>query len=109
MINSLHGFLLFAFAGLVACTGDEPSVVEAPLQMQGEMLPQAIIQSCSGCHTSGTGAIPVISTMTSGELIERLKTYQSEEANETVMHRLARGYSYEDIETIATYLGAPDE
>lgn len=38
-----------------------------------------------------------------------LLDYKTDETGSTVMHRLARGYSEDDIALISEYLGAPRE
>lgn len=63
--------------------------------------------SCSGCHMPGGGALADISDYDEVRLAATLRAYKSDADGTTVMHRLARGYSDEQIQHIAMILGAP--
>ena len=65
--------------------------------------------ACSGCHSDLGGAIASLSTLSEAALIESLIRYKTEADGTTVMHRLARGYSDEEIALIAAYLGQQGE
>ena len=61
--------------------------------------------ACAGCHSSKPGAIASLVGYSEDQLIERLNTYRIETDGTTVMHRLARGYSEEEIQLVSAYLG----
>lgn len=65
--------------------------------------------SCSGCHSVlGGDAIVSLSDWSEMELSNRLTDYQTETDGQTVMHRIARGYSDADIAAISAYLAQAD-
>lgn len=65
----------------------------------------ALSAACSGCHSNTDGAIVSLSAFSETALRQSLSRYKSEATGTTVMHRLARGYSDEDIALISEYLG----
>lgn len=64
-----------------------------------------ISMACSGCHSDQAGEIVSLSNHSESQLVEALSQYKSETDGTTVMHRLARGYSDDDIAKIGAYLG----
>lgn len=60
--------------------------------------------SCSGCHSDTGTALASLSGRDAKTLIAQLTTYRDETGGTTVMHRLARGYTDEEIKAIAAYL-----
>lgn len=69
--------------------------------------PAALLASvCSGCHGQGSDTLTDISTLTAATLNARFNAYRSTPGN-TVMHRLARGYTADEIKAIANHLAAP--
>ncbi|MEM9739941.1 MAG: cytochrome C [Pseudomonadota bacterium] len=63
----------------------------------------ALAASCSGCHAGPDAAIASFSGRSQSELAALMLEYQRGEGT-TVMHRLARTYSDEQITAIAGYL-----
>ncbi|MEL6664111.1 MAG: cytochrome c, class I, partial [Pseudomonadota bacterium] len=63
----------------------------------------SLAASCSGCHMESGGAIASLSGLTAEELQARLVAYKTEDGA-TVMHRLARGYTTEQIASVSSYL-----
>lgn len=61
--------------------------------------------ACSGCHSERPGAIASLVSYDEANLQARLTQYKTETEGTTVMHRLARGYSDQDIALISAYLG----
>lgn len=100
-----------SFFGLAACgTPDDPQVqsnksVADALSDRGARLSFA----CSGCHGVDAGAIATLSNYSEAMLLESLSAYQSESDGTTVMHRLARGYTDEDIQLVSAYLGQQED
>jgi len=101
-------FALLAGSLLAACGG--AGTVEPPepvTELDAELARvSALAASCSGCHAVSGGAIVDLSDYTEGKLQAALQTYRTDLDGATVMHRLARGYSEEEIAAIASYLGA---
>ncbi|MCR9269721.1 MAG: hypothetical protein NXH72_07025 [Hyphomonadaceae bacterium] len=60
--------------------------------------------ACSGCHSAASGAIVSLNGYTREALETRLLQYKSEADGTTVMHRLARGYSDDDIAEVSAAL-----
>jgi cytochrome c553 len=49
--------------------------------------------------------MPLINNLTSGQILEQLKGYKSGALEGTIMPQLAKGYTDEQLETIANQLG----
>lgn len=64
-----------------------------------------LVASCSGCHMPGGTAIKPLDTLSANSITEFLQRYRSETEGTTVMHRLARGFSDDDVTAIAAHLG----
>ncbi|MCI4643617.1 MAG: hypothetical protein MRY64_02415 [Hyphomonadaceae bacterium] len=62
--------------------------------------------ACSGCHGPAGGAIAGLENYSAEQLQSEMMRYKTEPEGNSVMHRMMRGYSHEDIEAIAAYLGA---
>ncbi len=65
--------------------------------------------SCSGCHgTPGAtrAVVPVIQGRPAEEIVSALRAYRNGERSPTVMDRIARGFSDEEVRAIALWLGA---
>lgn len=65
---------------------------------------QALAASCSGCHATGGTAISDLSALPQATIVERMQVYKNDSDGFTVMHRLARGYTDEEIARIAAYV-----
>ncbi|TVQ86986.1 MAG: cytochrome c4 [Chromatiaceae bacterium] len=67
-----------------------------------------LVDTCAGCHgTKGNSvgpAIPIISAMDPYVFIDMMEAYANDEIYSTVMGRIARGYTEEEIELMAEYL-----
>ena len=66
----------------------------------------SLAATCSGCHGEAGAAIVALSGYTTDEIVVALMAYKSDTSGSTVMHRLMRGYSDEDITSISHYLAA---
>lgn len=95
--------IFLCVAGLTAC-GD-PSV-RSETDRINSILNSAPLpaQSCSGCHGPGNVAIVDLSDWSSRQIRDSLQRYKAETDGVTVMHRIARGYSDDEIESIGSYL-----
>ena len=63
----------------------------------------ALAMACSGCHAAQSDAVVSLDDYGADALREALRRYQTETDGTTVMHRLARGYSDEDVDLLASY------
>lgn len=99
--------LIVSSAVLSACTGEQQNVTQLD-EITSQLELSAIVASCSGCHADTSKAIPSIDALSIKDLANRLKAYQTEDGS-TVMHRIGRGYTDEEIEQIAQILGSAGE
>lgn len=104
---SAIAILPLSLLGLAACGGaSDPSNSSAQTPDAAQIGPGAALAlACSGCHSDLNGAIASLSTYTETQLQDTLVRYKNETDGTTVMHRLARGYSDEDIALVSAYLG----
>ncbi|MAP93666.1 MAG: hypothetical protein CMK07_01830 [Ponticaulis sp.] len=66
---------------------------------------QSIAASCSGCHSSQmNSALPALDSYSGTDLETRFLAYRNQSEGTTVMHRIARGYTPEQIHEISVYL-----
>ncbi|MDO8397960.1 MAG: c-type cytochrome [Bradyrhizobium sp.] len=62
--------------------------------------------SCSGCHPANTGIdtpIPRLNGRNAAEISEQMKTFRAGQRSATVMGRIAKGFSDDEIEAIAAW------
>lgn len=113
MIGRMRHISILAAAGLLAACSPEPGTMSdqsATDDSSYEILirgdpPLVLAASCSGCHSRQTSeAIPSLAGRTADDLKSSFEFYKSDTEGTTVMHRIARGYSDEDIQKIANYL-----
>jgi sulfide dehydrogenase cytochrome subunit len=69
-----------------------------------------IAASCSGCHgTNGAtqgNALPALAGQPKDALLEKLKNFKSGAAQSTIMTQIAKGYTDEQLATLATYFAS---
>lgn len=73
---------------------------------------QLLSLSCTSCHGpdgKSVGVMPKIYGKDTAYLEEQLLRYKKGEGNPTVMDRIAKGYSDEEIKLIAEYFGGLKE
>lgn len=63
--------------------------------------------SCSGCHAASGTAIVSLEGLSADYLETRLLQYKHDTSGTSVMHRLARGYTPEQISAISDELASP--
>ena len=90
-----------AIVWLAGCSTTAPDPANDPALAHGAVLASV----CSGCHAPGGTAIVSLEGYTTVRLKTLVSAYRSDGAS--VMHRMARGYTDAEIESIATYLGTP--
>lgn len=75
-----------------------------------DLYKRGLAATCANCHgTDGKGVIdggvPLINTLTSEQMLTQLKAFKSGAREGTIMPQLAKGYTDEQLETIANQLG----
>lgn len=71
--------------------------------------PQLLTISCAGCHGTGghsAGAIPSIYGRSAASIAETLRAFRDGKQPATVMTRIAKGYTDEEIDTVAREIAA---
>jgi len=88
------GALIFAFQGPASAAG----LADAP--------PGA--SSCSGCHPSGRvdTSVPRLAGRSPGDITAAMQAFKSGQVASTVMGRIAKGFSDDEIKAIAAWYGA---
>ena len=71
---------------------------------------RGLAATCANCHgTDGKGVvdggIPLINQLSSAEILTQLKAYKSGTLDGTIMPQLAKGYSDQQLTTIANQFG----
>lgn len=79
-------------------------------QTADQLYKRGLAATCANCHgTDGKGVVdggmPLINNLTSGQMLEKLKGYKSGAVEGTIMPQLAKGYTDEQLITIANQLG----
>ncbi|MEM9055248.1 MAG: hypothetical protein AAGB16_07975 [Pseudomonadota bacterium] len=99
---------LLGLIGLAACgPSPAPDIGASETDIASQTSRSAnLSMACSGCHSEAGGAIVSLDSYTEEMLRDAFARYKAEADGTTVMHRLARGYSDEDIDLISAYLGA---
>ena len=92
---------------VAACGGSSepaPAASDGPLVERATERGAVLAQACSGCHSESGGAIASLTSYDAAQLRDTLLRYKSETDGTTVMHRLARGYTDDDIDLVSAYL-----
>ncbi len=69
----------------------------------------SLLNACAACHGPNghsQGAIPSIDTLSRKNMVAALRAFRSGERQGTVMNRIAKGLSDDDISAIATQVAA---
>jgi cytochrome c553 len=79
-------------------------------QSADQLYKRGLAATCANCHgTDGKGVVdggmPLINNLTSEQMLAKLKAYKSGALEGTIMPQLAKGYSDEQLITIANQLG----
>ena len=99
-------FLTVAMIGL----GQWSSSSLAQNAAASDLYKRGLAATCANCHgTDGKGVIdggmPLINGLTSEQMLAQLKAFKTGAREGTIMPQLAKGYSDEQLETIANQLG----
>lgn len=66
---------------------------------------EPITLSCSGCHGGRSGAAtPSLEGRTRDDILNALTSYKNDPNGTTVMHRIARGYTIEQLADVSDQL-----
>lgn len=79
-------------------------------QTADKLYQRGLAATCANCHgTDGKGVVdggmPLINNLSSAQILEKLKAYKSGALEGTIMPQLAKGYTDEQLTTIANQLG----
>jgi sulfide dehydrogenase cytochrome subunit len=102
-----HSNKLALISGALALgLGSATAVADAPALMSGASA-RMLSETCAGCHgTDGASAgpaIPTIGGMNGEYFVELMKGYKNDEVYGTIMNRIAKGYSDEEIALMGTF------
>ena len=103
VIRTLLGIVCLAACGRTEAPDPSAQVTSADLSLLTDRS-ASLAAACSGCHAQGGVAIVSLENYPEDLMIEALLRYKSEENGTTVMHRLARGYSDDDIVLVSAFL-----
>lgn len=96
MIACIRTFVLAAVAGVAAVAGP----------CAAQTLPSSLALSCAACHgTDGKspGAIPTLDGRSVKEMKEALTGFKNGTRQATVMNRMAKAYTDQEIDALAEY------
>ena len=99
-------FALSVLAGLFGCSPADTHDKAASSNNDALSNAATLSATCSGCHASGGSAITDLASLSRKEIEASLLRYKADTAGTTVMHRLARGYSKQDLRLIADYISS---
>jgi sulfide dehydrogenase cytochrome subunit len=78
-----------------------------PMILQADPTGQALAFTCAGCHGTDGSSVgpssPSIAGMDPDVFIDAMEAYQLDERNSTIMNRIAKGYSEEQIKAMAWF------
>ena len=82
----------------------------AQISNASQLYKNGLAASCSNCHgTNGNGvvgaSIPLINIFTNEQILTQLQAYKNGSREGTIMPQLAKGYTDEQLQTIALQLG----
>ncbi len=69
----------------------------------------ALAANCANCHGPegrAIGSMPALAGQPKSYLVEQMKAFKEGRRTGTIMHQLAKGYTDEQIEAMASYLSA---
>ena len=88
----------------------EAAAKSAPPKMISGASAAMLANSCEGCHGSDGNshgpAIPTIAGMSRNYLVEALEEFRDDETKSTIMGRIAKGYTDDEIKSMAAYYAA---
>jgi cytochrome subunit of sulfide dehydrogenase len=97
VIRSRRGIFFFAGALVLTMNSDRGDTAEPP----------AGASSCSGCHAASAKVetpVPKIRGRDAADIVAAMQGFRSGERSSTVMRRIAKGFSEDEIRAIAVWL-----
>ena len=80
------------------------------LQAQAQDRPRQLASACGICHGTDGGsdgkALPPLAGMPRDHIASQMRAFRDGQRPATVMHQIAKGYTDEQIEALATYFAA---
>ena len=61
--------------------------------------------ACASCHSKPGMGVPKLTNLSEERLVKYLTYYKTDETGTSVMHRLSRGFSEDEIKLIAKHYG----
>jgi len=105
-ISTLASVLVVGCSSEEVVKKDAPAAKAKPALMMGASA-SMLSETCEGCHgTSGNSsgpAIPSIAGMSEDYLVEAMEDYLSGDTQSTIMGRIIKGYTQDEIESMAKY------
>lgn len=100
--------ITLAMSGLISLAMSGASQAQ-DIQAQ-RLYNQSLAATCANCHgTNGVSvpgvSVPMINKLSESVMYERLMEYKTGKRTGTIMHQLAKGYTDEQLKTIASVLG----
>jgi cytochrome c553 len=102
-MKSRYSFSVGAF--MLAAASGWPAIA----QTQDAAVVRAMAATCANCHgTDGrsVGAVPGLAGADKGSIVQQMQDFKAGKRPATVMHQLAKGYTDEQIDQLATYFAA---
>ncbi len=98
-------------AAAALCLSSLALQAQAQAVNANELYTRSLAATCANCHgTDGravpNSTVPSIAGMPAAYITEQMKAFKSGARPAPVMHQLAKGYSDEQIATIANYFAA---
>jgi len=93
-------------AVLVASVFPIASVAQAPMDATAPAQAPAGAAACSGCHAAGAGVatpVPRLVGLAAAEIVKAMQEFRAGTRAATVMDRIARGYTEDEIQAIAAW------
>lgn len=103
----LNVLVPLSLMGLAACSPSDPQSITTTAPDRLSDAAQLAV-TCSGCHSDQSGGIVSLTGYSEAALRTAFQRYKTEPDGTTVMHRLARGYSDENIAAISAYLATQE-
>ncbi|WP_144185240.1 c-type cytochrome [Elioraea rosea] len=96
---------ILATAALLAA----PAMAQAPTRQVSALSAPLAAYACGGCHgvgSTGSGPVVALAGRPEQEIVSAMKAFRANERPGTIMGRIARGYTDEEIAAIAAALSS---
>ena len=91
-------------AAVVAAVIALPAWAQAPGPVARDLA-----ATCANCHGTGgrsTGAMPALAGQPKADIVQKMNEFREGTRPATIMHQLAKGYTPEQVDLIATWFAA---